>query len=1016
MSNDAATTWYDRLVTPPPGTTEADIQSWIAAFLVQAPLDLSPADVSSVGLERYVGRGNRIDIEVGQCVIEVKRSLRSKADLNDAEAQLARYLASKAEEGSRYSGLLTDGQNWRLYTYSRRQATCVAQIQVKASQQKRLESWLAAVLATRGHVAPTPGNVEEYLGADSPAHRLDFAALKALWEENADNSELGVKKELWGKLLETGLGEHADRSVDMFIEHTYLVVIAELIAHHVLGLPTTTSNARTLLTGQQFADAGIRGVVEADFFDWPIEVDGGSEIVMSIARRVAAFDWTHVSGDILKILYESVVDADQRKRLGEYYTPDWLAEGITEAVITDPAKQVVLDPSCGSGTFLLHAVRRVLSALDDAGTPNAEALEQVTRQVYGIDVHPVAVSLARTTYLLAIGAKRLQDRDRLTIPVYLGDSIQWQRAGSFLESDFRIETAPATTLYSAEGQATLDGLGGELLFPDHLLDDPNRFSTLVNSLVKSATARERGAPYGSISGILAPYALSDRDRRTIENTYAELCRLHDARRNHIWAYYVTNLARPVWLSKDGSQIDVLIGNPPWLAYRYMPKAMQQSFKTAATDRQLWVGGNVATQQELAAYFIARAAELYLKDGGSFGFVVPFAALSRQAWAPFRTGTWGFQAARFSEAWDLQAIRPQFFPVPSAAVFGTYRRAHTASPRPLPSTARSYSGTLRPGSSWTEAEVFLNTGTTTILDAAVTADPSPYGQRFTNGATVVPRMLFFVEDAPPSALGLPRNETLVVSRRTTQEKAPWKTLPDIGPLPVETRFVRHVHLGETILPHRPVEPLRAILPVTKDGVLSEEEIRQHRGLNRWWKQTSNTWMSNRSASSNLSLMDQVDYMRKLDRQFPIAPLRVVYTKAGNTLAAAVVDDPEIIIDHKLYWAPVRNQAEGDYIAAILNAPHLTTMVQPLMSTGAFGPRDFDKYVWRLAIPEYDASDPLHVEISQLGSRTRAKAAEVDVTGLKFQRARRVIRDNLASELSEADNLVRQLLGQTDNTTE
>ncbi len=46
----------------------------------------------------------------------------------------------------------------------------------------------------------------------------------------------------------------------------------------------------------------------------------------------------------MKVLYESVIGAETRKSLGEYYTPDWLAEAVVEQTVTDPLTQRVLDP------------------------------------------------------------------------------------------------------------------------------------------------------------------------------------------------------------------------------------------------------------------------------------------------------------------------------------------------------------------------------------------------------------------------------------------------------------------------------------------------------------------------------------------------------------------------------------------------------------------------------------------------------------------------------------------------
>jgi len=100
---------------------------------------------------------------------------------------------------------------------------------------------------------------------------------------------------------------------------------AEIIAHAAVGLMPASMLPAALVTGRQFADVGIHGVAEADFFDWVLATPGGAAFVQTLARRLARFDWAEVEHDVLKHLYQSVIDERQRHQLGEYYTPDWLA-------------------------------------------------------------------------------------------------------------------------------------------------------------------------------------------------------------------------------------------------------------------------------------------------------------------------------------------------------------------------------------------------------------------------------------------------------------------------------------------------------------------------------------------------------------------------------------------------------------------------------------------------------------------------------------------------------------------
>jgi hypothetical protein len=74
----------------------------------------------------------------------------------------------------------------------------------------------------------------------------------------------------------------------------------------------------------------------------------------------------------------------------------------------------------------------------------------------------------------------------------------------------------------------------------------------------------------------------------------------------------------------------------------------------------------------------------------------------------------------------------------------------------------------------------------------------------------------------------------------------------------------------------------------------------------------------SPASSRTCRRRIDYQRGLTRQFPIPAQRVVYTKTGTNLAAARVEGADAVIDHKLYWAPVRGQAEARYLVAILNS--------------------------------------------------------------------------------------------------
>jgi SAM-dependent methyltransferase len=983
------------------GRTEADVQSGIKVLLLAAPLDLHETELA-VLLEAQAGKGRRIDVEVGSTAIEVKKDLRVGNVLTLAVEQLAGYVRQREDTvAHRYAGILTDGADWHLYHLDADELVLVSSFSVDPSSPDvdGLVLWLEGVLATTERIRPTPKEIERRLGARSSGHALDSMDLAALYERHREDPTVKLKRELWGRLLTTALGTNFEDSDELFINHTLLVLSAECIAHAVIGWDLTDQRLTpaTICSGELFAQAQIFNVVEADFFDWPIEVEGGDRFIKLLAQRLARFAWNEVEHDVMKVLYESVIAAEQRHSLGEYYTPDWLAERVVDAVVTEPLDQTVLDAACGSGTFLFHAVRGYLAAAEAAGVARIDALAGACTHVSGIDVHPVAVSFARVTYLLAMGD--IGERPPLTIPVYLGDSVQWNQEENLL-------TADALTIDTSSSPATL--FADPLRFPRQLLDDPGKFDRLVSDMADRA-AQRKTTKRPSLTATFKRYEVAPEHQPVLLETFRTMCDLHDTGRDHIWGYFTRNLARPVWHARPENRVDVLVGNPPWLSYRFMPADMQATFRKMTSERGMWAGASVATHQDLSALFVARAAELYLRPGGRFGFVMPLATLTRRQFEGFRKAEFRTPLSKtvlaFDIPWDLHQVKPSIFPVPPSVIFGTRAR----NPKPLVEHGVPWAGRVpKHNASWAEAAAGITVGDVT----AATADTarSPYAERFTQGATVVPRMLFVVEDAAASPLGAGPGRRNVQSWRSANEKQPWKSLPPLSGA-VETQFIFPMHLGETMLPFRLQRPWEVVIPWNGERLLEpdDDELDEYPGLAEWWRAAVELWNRNRT-SERLSLIGQLDYMRKFRVQFPVPAHRVVYTKGGMYLAAARVDDPRVIIDHKLYWASVDSVDEGRYLTALFNSDSFTLAIRRYQARGEHNPRDFDKYVFRVPFPLFDPQHPVHAEVIAVAAQAEAVIESLEFPPQSFQANRRWVRKALADAglAKQLDELVAAVL--------
>ena len=248
-------------------------------------------------------------------------------------------------------------------------------------------------------------------------------------------------------------------------------------------------------------------------------------------------------------------------------------------------------------------------------------------------------------------------------------------------------------------------------------------------------------------------------------------------------------------------------------------------------------------------------------------MMPNAVLDRGQFAGFRTGSTRIPTSlrvAFGTPWDLRRMRPHFFPRGSAVLSGTRASDRVG---PMPATAEVFTGRLdRATTSWRAAAEQLSHHLERIGSVEEKVK-SIYKDRFRQGASVVPRVLFLVEAMPPGPLGLKSGTIAVRSVRSANEKLPWKELDSLEGV-VESEFVYPMYLGEHVLPYRTLPATKALIPWAAGMLMDSEHSRLelYPGLTKWWRNAEATWRKHRS-SDRLSLTGQLDFHRKLTSQYP-----------------------------------------------------------------------------------------------------------------------------------------------------
>ncbi|MEM4713146.1 MAG: N-6 DNA methylase [Candidatus Bathyarchaeia archaeon] len=98
-----------------------------------------------------------------------------------------------------------------------------------------------------------------------------------------------------------------------------------------------------------------------------------------------------LGSDIVGFIYEELIPAAERHALGQFYTPPAIAELITKWAVRN-AEDKILDPGCGSGTFLVKAYKHLLE-LKGYREPTERVHKEILRQLYAFDINPFPLHL-----------------------------------------------------------------------------------------------------------------------------------------------------------------------------------------------------------------------------------------------------------------------------------------------------------------------------------------------------------------------------------------------------------------------------------------------------------------------------------------------------------------------------------------------------------------------------------------------------------------------------------------------
>lgn len=999
--------------------------------------------ISNIPRGSNIGRG-RADTQTETVIIEWEKDLAKTGE--HAKEQLEEYLTGNWRSGQTYRFVLitTDGIKWRRYApdwsslpamgkkLSGVQLHEVERFDLNGENADEFPFFLDALLFGNQTRAATLTRIQSDFGDTSAVFINSLGTLTKVAGDISAQTELSVAFEQWRRFLSLAYGEF-DSSTSMFLVHTYLSVFAKFIAYAVVTGRSVPDEAtmRAVLNGEAFRSMNIERFVEDDFFHWvhaEPHFDDLKPMFREIARRIQEYDFHDVNEDILKGVYQELIDLDTRHALGEYYTPDWLCEKVVASLPIEAGSRI-LDPACGSGSFLRASVARLKQI-----NPKASA-EKLSSQVAGIDIHPLSVQIAKTTMLLALGDRVQAAKHPVVLRIYLANSLLVPRGSANLfESNFEVSVDNTQHVIDISGLTEGDAFDSLITLCDELVGrhDPvlpkARFKTLIAKSIPAHTAA----------------TLPDQ----LYNVYAAMKAAKDAGRDSIWKFILQNSYKPVFLRKS---FDLIVGNPPWLTYADVGSAeYQRLLKTLADEYGVTPEKRNMPHLEIAAIFLAHSTNYFLADGGGhIAFVLPRSFMTADQHHNTRVGA--VKGVKVYDIWDLKGVKP-LFRVPSCVLFAIPSQKTKTS---LPATGiRGLSVTAnlpRHHLDHAEAAPYIDdlahswfystlTGnnakrvrsayTRTKVQGAVGSNAY---SRFKQGATMVPRNFYFVDlhQTVPAGASLGDRTLAVQTAESTNAEAKknWKDKLISGRMEGELLF--RTAISKNVLPFCLIDPPLVALPVLVQSENGDDQYVMatpddlftagHTNASSWFDQATTIFEKFKSEAyrkSDMTLLKRLDYQRGLTAQAPDARYLVLYTSSATDASAVVIDrrsfDLPFLADHKTYWCEVRTLNEAYYVAAFLNSGYANGAIKDFQSQGLFGERDIHKLIVMLPLPAYNGKNEEHLRVAELGkvcSKIAQSIADAEgwasMDARSLGRKRTMLRNRLAGELSRIDTLLAQI---------
>lgn len=804
-----------------------------------------------------------------------------------------------------------------------------------------------------------------------------------------------------------GLDKESDFQIILFCVHTYFALLMKLIAAELLSvsegsLTTSFSSGvahseqeglETLLTdienGGVYSKRGITNFLEGDFFRWYLESLKSPRLqdaIRRIAGGLSEFEPAtttiepEVSRDLLKKLYQYLVPDVVRHHLGEYYTPDWLAELVlNEAGYQGDTRKRLLDPACGSGTFLVLAIQRSKDYGAKKKMPISETAKRILSNIWGFDLNPLAVIAARTNYVFALG-ELVNNLESIEIPVYLADSVLWpkQKGQMMLSEDGAVEVRTSV---------------GSFFVPKIWVYDRSlmkRAAPLVEELAKTDFGKKDALMRLKKEGLVFPP-----HEKVIINFYEHILELEKDGRNGIWSRFLNNVFAPM----TAQNFDFVVGNPPWIRWGYLSDEYRKATLEMWQNYGLFsLKGHAARlgggEKDFSMLFTYAAADHYLASNGTLGFLITQEVFkSKGAGEGFRKFRLGDrETLKVIKAHDLVTVQPFEKAANKTAAIFLKKRGKTEYPVPY-AVWRRKKGigkiatdlTLKEAKKLLEKENLMarpigksNGSWQTLkkIDGGLKHIEGENAYQSRLGARVEPYGVFWVEVKQVLSNGDLMVRNLEEMGKRKIKKVEERVEPDLVYPAVRGSDIKR--WGTT-----PEIYILMVQDPDKSEPYSEKRMKKKWPCTYNYLTLFKNVLLSRGSRTVRELAERTEFYAMFGiGKYTVAQYKVVWKRMASDLVAAVISQAKtefgwkkaIPTDTTSLFA-TENENEAHYLCAIINSTPVRKFIKSYSSAGrGFGAPSVMENV---GIAKFKKGDKTHKKLSELSKKLHSLTAKGEV---------------------------------------